>query len=215
MSGNLAIISQTEAAGAVLNPVRRQVLQALRRPGSATSVGDDLGLARQKVNYHLRALEELGLVEHVEDRRRGNCTERIVRATASHYLIDSAVLGELEATPEVTADRFSSEHLAAVSARTVTEVGELRERAATAGKRLPTFSLETAIRFASPADQAAFVEGLSNAVAHLLSRYHEGSATGGRWFRLVIGSHPALDPASPAESDSPSSAKTPDTEALI
>ena len=44
-------------------------------------MGRDLGLSRQKVNYHLRALEDAGLVEHVEDRRRGNCTERIVRAT--------------------------------------------------------------------------------------------------------------------------------------
>lgn len=192
MSAALAILRDDDRAGAVLNPVRRRVLHALRTPGSATTVGAELGLPRQKVNYHLRALEELGLVEHVEDRRRGNCTERIVRATAWHYLIDSSVLGELEATPQAIADRFSSDHLAAVAARTVSEVGELRERAAAAQKRLATFSVESAVRFASPADQSAFVEGLANAVAQLVGRYHDAEAVGGRWFRVVVGAHPAL-----------------------
>ena len=131
----------------MLSPVRRQILSALAEPGSATTVGRDLGLARQKVNYHLRALEESGLVRHVEDRKKGNCTERIVRATASHYLIAPSVLGALEATPAATADRFSSDHLAAVSARTISELADLRTRAAAAGKRLPTLSLETGIRF--------------------------------------------------------------------
>ena len=206
MSAALAIIKDANVAGAVLSPVRRGVLRALREPGSATTVGNDLGLPRQKINYHLRALEKLGLVEHVEDRRRGNCTERIVRATATHFLIDSALLEELEATPRDLADRLSSEHLAAVSARTVTEIGELRERAAAAGKRLATFSLETAVRFSSPSDQAAFFEQLSNTVAELVSRYHDESADQGRWFRLTLGSHPAL-----AATDSiPSTASIPE-----
>lgn len=192
MSVALAIIRDADAAGAVLSPLRRRVLRALRDSGSATTVGNDLGLPRQKVNYHLRALEELGLVEHVEDRRRGNCTERIVRATASHYLIDSSLLAGLEATPQDTADRFSSDHLAAVSARTITEIGELRGRAADAGKRLSTFSLETAVRFSSPPDQAAFMEQLSNTVAELVAQYHDESSDDGRWFRLTLGSHPSL-----------------------
>ena len=206
MSAALAIIKDEDAASAVLSPVRRSVLRALREPGSATTVGIDLGLPRQKVNYHLRALEDLGLVEHVEDRRRGNCTERIVRATATHFLIDSALLGELGATPSGIADRFSSAHLATVSARTVTEIGELRELAAKAGKRLATFSLETAVRFSSQADQAAFFEQLSNTVAELVSRYHDESADQGRWFRFTVGSHPALV----TEDSIPSNTSTPE-----
>ena len=194
MSAAVAIIRDPDAAAAVMSPVRRGVLRALRDPGSATTVGAELGLPRQKVNYHLRALEASGLVEHVEDRRRGNCTERIVQATATHYLIDSSVLGELEATPEQTADRLSSEHLAAVAARTVSEIGELQARARVASKRLPTFSVEAAVRFRSQSDQADFMEGLSNAAAELIAQYHDESADEGRWFRLIVGSHPALGP---------------------
>ena len=201
MSQPLAIVTDPEAATAVLSPMRRRILEVLGRPGSATSVGEALGLPRQKVNYHLRALESAGLVEHVEDRKRGNFKERVVRATASHYLISSSVLGPLEASPAAVADRFSSDHLAAVSARTISEVAELRERAAAAGKRLPTFSLETAVHFASPAEQVAFLEELSNALTGLIARYHDESAEDGRWFRLTVGSHPALDAAGKEEDE--------------
>lgn len=191
---SLAILNDPQSAASLLSPIRKSILEALGEPGSATTVGQDLGLARQKVNYHLRALEEAGLVEHVEDRRKGNCTERIVRATASHYLIAPSVLDGLEGTPADAADRFSSDHLAAVSARTISELAELRGAAAAAGKRLPTFSLETGVRFASARDQAAFMEALSNTVARLLSEYHDESAKDGRWFRLTLGAHPALHP---------------------
>ena len=197
MSAQLAILRSPDAAASMLSPIRRDILGALAEPGSATSVGQHLGLPRQKVNYHLRALEEASLVQHVEDRQKGNCTERIVQATARHYLIAPSVLGELEATPAHTADRFSSDHLAAVSGRTLSELAELEELAGKARKRLPTLSLEAGVRFASPGDQAAFMEELSNTVARLISQYHDEGADRGRWFRLVVGSHPALtSPAS-------------------
>lgn len=201
MPSQLAILDRADTAAAVLSPIRRRVLEALAEPGSATTVGHAIGLARQKVNYHLRALEEAGLVEHVEDRRRGNCTERIVRATATHYLIAPSVLGTLAATPAERADAFSSDHLAAVCARTLSELAELRTRAAEAGKRLPTFSLETAVRFATPSDQVAFLEDLSNHIASLVARYHDESDDDGRWFRLTVGSHPALRAADPRQEE--------------
>ncbi len=71
--------------------------------------------------------------------------------------------------------------------------------ASAAGKRPVTLSLETAVRFATPGEQAEFAEKLSNAVARLVSEYHDES-TDGRWFRLTVGAHPAL-PISPKEED--------------
>ena len=192
MSG-LAIIQDPEAAGAALRPLRRKVLHALREPGSASSVGAELGIPRQKVNYHLRALERAGLVEHVDDRKKGNCVERIVRATATHYLVSPGILGEDLGPPRLDpADRLSSDYLAAASARTVQDLGTLVAGAAETGKRLPTFALETVVRFATPADGAAFLDELSVAITELVHRYHDEHAEGGRRFRLLTGAHPAV-----------------------
>jgi DNA-binding transcriptional ArsR family regulator len=65
-----------------LDPVRARLLAELAEPAAATMLAARVGLPRQKVNYHLRALERHGLVELVEERRRGNCTEGVLRATA-------------------------------------------------------------------------------------------------------------------------------------
>ena len=58
-----------------------------------------LGLPRQNVNYHLKALERHGLVELVEERKKGNMTERMLRATALSYAISPAALGGVQPDP--------------------------------------------------------------------------------------------------------------------
>jgi len=82
-ASGLAVVSQRDAAGALLNPLRRSILKALAAPGSATTVADTIGTPRQLVNYHLRVLERAGLVEEVGTRQRRGLTERLVRATAT------------------------------------------------------------------------------------------------------------------------------------
>ena len=89
----LAVIDDPVAASVSLDPVRLRLLTELAEPGSATSLAAKLGLPRQKVNYHLRTLEQHGLVELVELRRRGNMTERVMQATAASYVISPAALG--------------------------------------------------------------------------------------------------------------------------
>ena len=80
---DVAVIEDPAAAEAALDPARARLLAQLAEPRSATMLAAAAGLPRQKVNYHLRTLERHGLVELVEERRKGNVTERLVRATAA------------------------------------------------------------------------------------------------------------------------------------
>ena len=57
-------------------------------------------------------------------------------------------------------------------------------------KKLPTFSLETEVRFSSQQDMHAFAKDLSRAVARLVTRYHDETASKGRRFRFFLGGHP-------------------------
>lgn len=183
-------IVEAEAAAALIQPLRRQVLEALREPGSASSLARQLELPRQKLNYHLRELERLGLLELVEERRRGNCNERLLRASARRYVIDPAALGELSADPESIRDRFSSSYLLALVTRAVEELGSLRRRAAAAGKRLATLSMQVEIRFASAESREAFSRELADELARLTEKYH---AAEGRSFRFLVGAYPKED----------------------
>ena len=199
----LAVIDDPAAAGVSLDPVRARLLAELAEPGSASSLAAKVGLPRQKINYHLRTLEHHGLVELVEERRKGNMTERILQATASSYVISPAALGAVAPDPERAPDRLSARWLIAVAARTVREVGDLVRGATTAGKRLATFTIDGEVRFASASDRAAFAEELANAVAALVSKYHDETAPGGRPHRVVVAVHPSARTDDPGRADTP------------
>ncbi len=194
------MIGEAAAAEASLDPVRARLLAELVEPASATMLAARVGLARQKVNYHLRALERHGLVELVAERRKGNVTERMMRATAASFVISPAALGAVQPDPARSPDRLSARWLLALAARLVREVGELITAAAKAGKRAPTFALDGEVRFASAADRAAFVEELATSVAHLVSKYHDERAEGGRRYRVLAAIHPNMNPDPTRES---------------
>jgi DNA-binding transcriptional ArsR family regulator len=187
---DVEVIDDPAAAVVALDPIRARLLAELAEPGSASTLAPRVGLARQKVNYHLRALEAHGLVEEVDQRRWGGLTERVLRATAASYVVSPAALGEAATDPERSADRLSARYLVALAARVVREVGDLARGAEKAGKRLPTLALDAEIRFRSAAERAAFTDDLAAAVTALASRYHDESAPGGRRHRVIVAAHP-------------------------
>ncbi|MDQ3763250.1 MAG: helix-turn-helix domain-containing protein [Actinomycetota bacterium] len=184
---DVEIIEDPAAAAVALDPVRARLLTELAEPRSAAALAARVGIARQKVNYHLRTLELHGLVELAEERKRGGITERVLRATAATYVVSPAALVATAADPDQTADRLSARYLVALAGRVVREVGRLARRASAAGKRLPTMAIDTEIRFRSAEDRAAFADDLTAAVLDLAARYHHDD---GRPHRLVVAAYP-------------------------
>ena len=189
---DVAVIEDPAAAEISLDPVRARLLKELAEPGSAAMLAARVGLARQKVNYHLRALEQVGLVELVEERRKGNMTERVLRATAASYVISPTALAAVQPDPGRSPDRLSARWLLALAARLVRDVGALINGAAKAGRPVATFAIDARVRFASAADRSAFAEELAGSVAALVSKYHDADAPGGRPHRIVVAVHPAV-----------------------
>src|SRR3954464_14506713 len=134
----VTVIDDPAAAEASLDPIRARLLAALGEPQSASTLAPLVGLTRQKANYHLRALERHGLVELVEERRRGNCTERVLRATAASYVISPSALSQVAPAPAREPDQRSARWLLAVASRLVREVGDLIAGSTKAGKPLAT-----------------------------------------------------------------------------
>jgi DNA-binding transcriptional ArsR family regulator len=190
---DVAVIEDPAAAAVSLDPVRSRLLAELAVPGSATMLAGRVGLPRQKVNYHLRTLEQHGLLQLVEERRKGNVTERMLQATAASYVISPAALAAVAPDPSRAPDRLSARWLLAVAARLVRDVGALLTGAGRARQRVATFALDGEIRFATAADRAAFAEDLTAAVTRLVSRYHDEQAPAGRRHRIVVAVHPAVD----------------------
>jgi DNA-binding transcriptional ArsR family regulator len=187
---DIAVISDPAAAAITLDPVRARLLAALERPGSASSLAGQIGLPRQKVNYHLRTLEDYGLIELVAERKKGNVVERVLQATAASYVISPTALADVAPDPNRAPNQLSARWLLALGARLIRELGDLVAGADRAGKPLATYGIDADIRFATAADRAAFATELGHLVKTLVAKYHSESAPRGRPHRLIVALHP-------------------------
>lgn len=183
------LVHDAEAAAALLSPMRMKILEHLKEPDSASGLARKLNMNRQQLNYHLKELEKNKLVELIEEKKKGNCIERIVRATAKSYLICMDTFPEAGA--DLVKDKFSSTYLVAAAAQTIREVAGLQELAAKANKKLSTFSLQAAVSFADPADLNAFTEELSDTIARLVTKYHAGNDPAARNYCFSLFAHPS------------------------
>lgn len=186
----IALVSDAGQARAALSPIRRRLLERLREPGSAASLAAELGVPRQKLGYHLRALEAAGLIRLVEERQRRGFTERVFMANADEYVIDPSMMGAPDPADAAARDRFASDHLVRTAAGLMRDVARMRQAADQEGKRLLTLTVEAELSFATPRDFDRFAEGLTEAIAELARTF---AAPRGRRYRLVAAAHPAAN----------------------
>jgi len=188
------IIDDPARARAALQPIRLRLLQLLEHPQSAPQLAKAMGMPRQRVLYHLRTLEAQRLVEARDHGSVGRRIDRSYLRTATSYAIAPKTLGGVAVDPRTVADAFSSAYLSAVAGRALNDLAALGPAAAARGKRVPTITLETLVRFATPADQRHFAEELTAALTTLAGRYHQPDATHGRTFRVFACGYPAVPP---------------------
>jgi DNA-binding transcriptional ArsR family regulator len=188
----MTLMDEPDRLRVALTPIRRQLLGRLREPASAVQLAAELELSRQRVGYHLRVLEQAGLIELMEERPRRGFVERVMRVTANAFLVDPDVLAPTADDGfHHIADRYAAEHLVDVAAGTVREVTRMAAAADRQGARLLTFTLEAEVRFAEPGDVHDFTDALAEAVAAVAARF---DAPAGRPYRLIAGGHPTPAP---------------------
>ena len=190
----LDIIDDPARARSALQPIRLRLLHLLERPQSAPQLARAMGMPRQRVLYHLRTLEAQKLVEAREHGSVGRRIDRSYVRTATSYAIAPKTLGGVAVDSRTVADAFSAAYLSAVAGRALNDLAALGRAAAARGKRVPTLTLETDVRFATPADQRRFADELTTALATLAARYHQPHAPQGRTFRVFACSYPAVPP---------------------
>jgi DNA-binding transcriptional ArsR family regulator len=188
-TATVEVVDDVQRVRTLLRGPRLRLLEALReQPDSATGLSERLGAPRQTINYHLRQLEQAGLVELVEERGHGRCVERVVAPTATAFTVSPATLGALAPRSRDVDDQTSAEYLAARAGEVVRDVGALLGRA----ESVPTLTLETQLRFANAEERAAFAHDLQKAIERLVSHYHDDTADGEQRFTLLVAAHPEV-----------------------
>ena len=189
----VGVIREAPKAGALLKPLRREILAHARTPVSAAGIAAAMKRPRQVINYHVRQLARAGFLKRAgRVRKRGLYEPRYV-VSAQAFVLAPEVLGAMDATasPSATADKASASYLLMLATRLQKEVSESWRKADADGTALPLLSLDTDFGFASAAERARFANELTQAITHVIAEHTVPSARGGDGrYRLVLGCYP-------------------------
>lgn len=188
-------VADLASTAVALKPLRIRILAAAREPVSATSLAGELGMSRQAVNYHVRALAKAGFLRRAGRQRKRGLVEQKFVVSARAFLVAPDVLGPLDAGTADPADRFSIAYLLTLAARMQKEAAHAWQQAERQGKRVPILALDTEIRFESPQQRAAFAQALGDAIARVIAEHsapttNSAGSPSGRRYRLALGCYP-------------------------
>jgi DNA-binding transcriptional ArsR family regulator len=200
---DLESVGSVRRASALLHPLRVRLLSLARDPSSATEMARRLGLPRQRVNYHVRALEKEGLLKAAGRRRRRNLIEQRYVATARSYVLSPEILGPLSADWRAIEDTASADYLLALTEQVRSDVTRASSEARAGEKPLAILSVKSQFRFQNPEERAAFAGAVRQALVDVIARHsspnrlESGRPGRGRPYRLVLACYPV--PAEEAE----------------
>jgi DNA-binding transcriptional ArsR family regulator len=180
-----------EQALALLNPLRADILRLLEEPGSASEVGRKLGESPQKVNYHLKGLEKVGLVRRSGTRQVRNLVEVLYQAVARTFVIPDAFGWPEELTRRMK-DQGALRQLINAAERIRRDAVLLME-ASDSKRQVPSAVLETEVALPDEKTREAFLRDYAQAVREVTERYRASiPGAGGERFRAVLAVYPDI-----------------------
>lgn len=159
---DITVLDDPDRVIEVLSPIRRRILAELDEPASATVLAGRLATSRQRVNYHLRALEEAGLVEFHEARPRRGLTERVMRRASDIIVVDP---GAFDAEGLATSDRVGLGGVVAMATELIRLASRVTAAAGDRRERVVAASLDAEIRLRRPSDLDALLTDLADVMA--------------------------------------------------
>jgi DNA-binding transcriptional ArsR family regulator len=193
---DLETIANPRRASALLHPLRLRILALARDPASAAEIARALGLPRQRVNYHVRALERAGFLKPAGRARKRNMIEQRYVSTSRAFALSPGILGPVGADWREIGDTGSADYLLALAEQVRFDVERAAGEAEAEGRRISTLSLKSQFRFESPAQRAEFTSAVREAIVGVIARHsspnrlENGRPARGKPYRMVVACYP-------------------------
>lgn len=186
-------IESIEQAMALLKPMRIELLKQLGEPRTCPELADVFGESVQKVYYHVKALEEAGLVEKTDERRVRGTVEGHYQAKARSYWLAPELVGKIGGT-QTSRDQSSLRVILEMTEDVQREVGHLGHRTE-AGQHVPSLALSAHIHLPNAARRAEFLAEVQQIFQKLARDYGTPDGdlhvtTDEQGFRLVLVCYP-------------------------
>ncbi len=165
------VVELPEQATVLLNPLRAEILSKLSEPASAAEVARQLSETPQRINYHLKALEKVGLAQRVGSRQVRNLVEVLYQSIARTFVLSES-LGWNADTVKRMKDQGSLSHLITTSERIKRDALLLMEKS-DENIEVPSASLHTKIHLEDEDKRKEFVQEYVNLVKGLVQKYQQ------------------------------------------
>ena len=182
-------IDDLDQATTLLKPIRLEILQQLDEPRTCPELGDFFDESPQKIYYHIKALQNAGLVDRVSEKRVRGAVEGYYQARARSYWLAPQLVGKV-GSQRMAQDQVSLRVLLDLTEEMQDEVGRLGHRAE-AGQDVPSLSLSAHIHLPDLDRRAAFLEEVQQVFTALATKYGLGdSQDDGEGYRLILVCYP-------------------------
>lgn len=181
------VIDDPEQVAALAHPLRVAILDALREPDSAAGAARTIGDSRQKVNHHVKALLDAGLIRSVGERRSGGFVEQLYQSVADAFMVSSRLAATSERRVDALRQQLPLEHLVELGERVQRDAIELLDRAAFDDEEIPSLAVEAEVRFPNADARSAFMVEYVEALKPLLKKH---GARKGEAFRVAVAVYP-------------------------
>lgn len=165
-------IEDVDQAAALLKPQRIEMLKLMDQPRTCLELGKIFGETPQKIYYHIKALQNAGLVEQVGERRVRGTVEGSYQARARSYWLASDLVGQIGGAA-IAQDQASLRHLLSLTEEMRSDIGHLAQQV---GREIPSLGLSLHVELDDESRRADFMADVQH-MAQILA--HKYGATAG------------------------------------
>ncbi|MFC7373131.1 winged helix-turn-helix domain-containing protein [Fictibacillus iocasae] len=162
------LVTEPEQAAAMLHPVRSALISLLKEPASATELAKEMNESPQKLNYHLKALEKVGLVYRAGTRNVRNLVEVLYQVAGKSFVLSDS-LGMPQETIQKLKDQSALAHVLAFTEKIKSDTAALMEQADE--EEVPTAIMEAVIQLSSKQQRNQFMKEYSELLKKLIQHY--------------------------------------------
>lgn len=170
---NALQIGDTLAAETLFHPLRRRMLEIMlsKPPLSASALGKFMQTSAQRINYHMKKLEGVGLVECVDTIQRRGVVENFYQPVAEAFILADHLMRLPSHSLEEQRKSKSLKALRLVAAEFHYAAMELLDQSSQATRVSPAFAQEMKLELKSVAEQRAFIEDLHRWTRKIQQKY--------------------------------------------
>lgn len=181
------LVTLPEQAAALLHPIRSEIVAALKEPSSATEIAKGLNETPQKINYHLKTLEKVGLVQRVGTRNVRNLVEVLYQAVAK-TLIFSESLGLSPEAAQKLKDQQALAHVLSLTETMKRDALQLMEKAEE--EQIPSAVLQAKVSLTTPEERNQFINEYFSLLHQLVEKYQSTTSQPGHEYQVSLAVYP-------------------------